>query len=123
MKKTALFLFLICAATVRSNAQVQRLITDIIHSNTIQCYYLGEAGRPSELFMKADTLATLLSIQEKIQLFADSNRVLKYYCFYNILTENDSIAFELLKQVLNDSTEVTFYCSCLFVDMHLMVCS
>jgi len=115
MKKIILFLIFTCCAFSFCNAQdsKQRLISEIKAANTIECYYLGQAARPSALFKKADTLNTLLSMKEKIQLFADSNRVLKYYCFYNIMSENDSIAFELLKQVIDDSAETQYFCGCI----------
>jgi len=121
MKKIILFLIFTYCVFSFCNAQdsKQRLISEIKESNTIECYYLGQAARPSALFKKADTLNTLLSMKEKIQLFADSNRVLKYYCFYNIMSENDSIAFELLKQCINDTTDIGYNCGCTIDDLPL----
>lgn len=116
MKKLVLFLLIGWCSFSFSYApdHVQQLITEIKAANTIQCYYLGSHGSPSVLFMKADTLSSLLTIKEQIQLFADTSHTLKYYCFHHLLSDkdNDSIAFNLLKQVINDTTEVEYFCSC-----------
>ncbi|WP_018344102.1 hypothetical protein [Cytophaga aurantiaca] len=117
MKKLSLFLLINFCSFSLSNAQdrVQKLIAEIKASNTIECIVLGYAGMPSALFMKADTLNGLLSAKDKIQLFNDSSYVLKYYCFHYLLSDkdNDSVVFELLKKVINDTSEVAYYCSCL----------
>ncbi|MGN6645115.1 MAG: hypothetical protein ACTHJT_01190 [Cytophaga sp.] len=116
MKKLMLFLLISRYALSFSYAQdhVQQLITEIKAAKNIQCYYLGSHGSPSALFMKADTLSSLLTIEEQVQLFADTSRTLKYYCYHHLLSDkdNDSIAFNLLKQVINDTTEVEYLCSC-----------
>jgi hypothetical protein len=116
MRKLILFLLICLCSLSFTYAQdhVQQLITEIKSAETIQCYYLGSRGNPSELFMKADTLNSLLTIEEQTQLFSDTSHTLKYYCFHHLLSDkdNDSIAFSLLKQVINDTTEVEYFCSC-----------
>lgn len=117
MKKGVLFLLICWCSLLFSYAQehVQQLITEIKAAKTIQCYYLGSHGSPSALFMKADTLSSLLTLEEQVQLFADTSYTLKYYCFHHLLSDqdNDSIAFNLLRQVINDTAQVEYFCSCL----------
>lgn len=91
----------------------ERLLKEISKSKEIECAYLGMGGRNSELFRKADTLNTLTTLSEKFSIVMDSNYILKYYTFkYLLYMDEESLSFRLLKQFINDTTELFYECSC-----------
>ena len=44
--------------------------------------------------------------------------MVKYYAYYGILLQNDSLAFELLKLYISDSTKVDYFANCVSQTIH-----
>ena len=90
----------------------QRLYNEIRKEEIYECSVLGFSGAPSWLWLKADTLNELSTLDEKLKYFEDLSPVLRIYAFYGILQENDSIAFTLLRSAIKDTTRVGYFCTC-----------
>ncbi len=90
-----------------------RLIKELSEENTIYSKHIGPVGVLSEFYKKADTLNQLMSIEERKTLLNTSkNYVIKYYSFLSTLYCCDSLAEQLLKNIIQDSSEVFTHFNC-----------
>lgn len=79
---------------------------------------LGYTCHQSQLFAAFDSLTKHYDAQSFQELLTDTNYVVKYYAFYGISLLNDSLAFELLKLYISDSTKVDYFANCVSQTIH-----
>ena len=85
-----------------------RLLNDLRQLNLIQSRSTNILGTPSEIWLKADSLFSSVTLQETINYFNDSSSVIKYYSFLRTISKSEVEAFKMLKKIIGDSTKVNF---------------
>ncbi len=86
------------------------LINKIRAYHHVESWCLGFACNSiSKLYQTTDSLFAISDLQQAVEFFNDSSYVLKYYAFLDVLYQNDSIAFELLKNGISDSTVLSYH--------------
>lgn len=85
-----------------------RLYTEISSSYYVEYDHVGCYGAASMLYPKVDSLKTIVGLKSFIEYFNDSSANLKYYAFIEMLTLDDSLAFEKLKTISQSSDSISF---------------
>ena len=95
------------ASTIAENRN--RLYFEITDHSVIEseCIALSSFYK-SQVWKKADTLLSNLSLNVLLKYFDTSSHIVKYYAYLRILKSNDVVAFQKLKQIISDSSKVTF---------------
>ncbi len=99
--------------------RVTLLIDSIEGRGTIESKFLGPFGAPSEIYQAADTLNTLLQLDEQIHLMQCADNALKFYLFNDILKQNEYEAKKLLLAHANDSSLVSLHQTCVMYNSKL----
>lgn len=73
---------------------------------------LGYSCHQSQIFAAFDSLTKYYDAQSFQELLADTNYVVKYYAYYGVVLQNDSLALELLKRYISDSSKVVYFANC-----------
>ena len=63
-----------------------------------------------QTFRQSDSLARLLSVKDKDELFTNEDPSVRYYAFLNVLATDEEKAFERLGKSLEDTAEICFIC-------------
>lgn len=108
------YLILSCFAVVSYSSQLfSQSLNEIRQLDEVHSCHLGPAGQKSADFHLADSLLSPLSADSLFALTTDSSYTLKYYAFIHLLGKNDSMAFEVVKFHVNDSTQIYTHFSCI----------
>ncbi|MGC4104389.1 hypothetical protein [Ferruginibacter sp.] len=98
----------ICQIEPGKTILATRLYSEIKTYKQIEHQFIGCFGHPSLLYKKIDSLRLSLGKEAFIQYFDSASYVLKYQVYFSILIKNDSVAFEKLKNNINDTTKIEF---------------
>lgn len=83
--------------------------SNLQQATVIEGRCLGYACRPSKLFASFDSLTRYYNANNFKVLMSDSNYVVKYYAFYGLLLQDDSLAFEMVQRYISDTTIVVYF--------------
>jgi hypothetical protein len=86
-------------------------------ATSIEGRCLGYTCHESALFANFDSLTRYFTAQDFEQLMSDSNYVVKYYAFYGMLLQDDSLAFRIVQRYISDTTSVTGFANCTSFDI------
>ncbi len=105
----------LCSAQTLDSTAIRkaRLIKEIEQSNYNELCYAGSIEPLSNLCLKLDSLFNLSSFDEIISYCDDTSHVLKFYAFEKIASQNDRLAFSILKKEILDSTLFNKQSGCL----------
>lgn len=115
--KLFLILFILLQFTISVIAQddcilkqkQRQLYNEIKLFDQVESKYLGCYGTKSFIFKKVDSLRLSMPYEEFAMYFNDSSYSLKFYSFMAILANDDSLAFQLLKKFINDTTKIKYH--------------
>lgn len=94
----------IYAANINDSTAKKTLATFMKENDCWEC------SKQLNIFKTADSLANLIPNNEKLILFKTSQPMLRYYIFLDILKNNEELAFTLLKESIDDSAKLCFFC-------------
>lgn len=93
--------------TVASDTSAKEQIIKLLQNGEGYCL---PCSHIYQTFRQSDSLARLLSIKEKDELFTNEDPTVRYYAFLDALATDEEKAFERLGKSLKDSAEICFMC-------------
>lgn len=107
-----IWLFFAGINTAMSQPNIDLWKSKLQQATIIEGRCLGYACKESALFTNFDSLTRYFNAHDFELLMSDSNYVVKYYAFYGLLLQDDSLAFEIVQRYISDTTYVFYFAAC-----------
>src|SRR5215217_4347436 len=104
-----LLLFVVSGASAQTsydNQHWRQTVLSEISTEQIEDLYLGCSDCLSESRIKADSLFKRISLDTALAYLQSQSYTVKYYSFLRVMVLDESLAFELLKRSILDSTNL-----------------
>lgn len=107
--KNVIFLFILTYTTIIYGQKFKDSISNQLYQEIQQFEfiphkYIGCYGHLSSEYQKIANFKTLIGEDKFISLINDNHYSLKYWAFVSLLEKNDSLAFNYLRQQINNDT-------------------